>query len=299
MSKDLVLVLGGSGFLGSHVADALTAAGYDVRIFDNKPSPYPTSEQEMIIGDLMSLEQVTAAAKGCRYVYNFAGLADLDAAKHRPLDTANLNVIGNIHALSAAREAKAERFVFASSVYVYSQAGSFYGVSKQAAERFVETFQQSYGLDYTILRYGSLYGPRSDTRNGLYRIVRSALETGKIRYEGSPEAMREYIHVQDAARASVEALGEEFRNSHVVLTGQEAMRVIDLLKMLAEILRRPGAVEFVESVHDGHYVRTPYTYQPKVGRKYVPSLHVDLGQGLLQLIEEVQSELDRSAERGA
>lgn len=299
MSKDLVLVLGGSGFLGSHVADALTNAGQRVRIFDNKQSPYLGAEQEMVLGDLMNLEQVTAAAQGCRYIYNFAGLADIDAAKHRPLDTANLNVIGNIHALRAAKDVGAERFVFASSVYVYSQVGSFYGVSKQAAERFVETFQQSYGLDYTVLRYGSLYGPRSDSRNGLYRIVRGALERGTIRYEGSPEAMREYIHVEDAARASVEALGDEFRNHHVVLTGQEGLRVIDLLKMLAEILGRPDSVEFVESVHDGHYVRTPYTYQPKVGRKYVPSLHVDLGQGLLQLIEEVQGELDRSAASGA
>jgi UDP-glucose 4-epimerase len=292
MSKDLVLVLGGSGFLGSHVADALSQAGHRVRIFDRNPSPFRGPQQEMVIGDLLDAEQVAAAARGCRYVYNFAGLADIDAAKHRPLDTANLNVIGNIHALLAAQQAGAERFVFASSVYVYSQAGSFYGVSKQAAERFVEQFQQSYGLDYTILRYGSLYGPRSDGRNGLYRIVRGALEHGKIRYEGSPEAMREYIHVEDAAQASVKALEPDFRNHHVVLTGQEAMRVVDLLKMVAEILGRPDSVEFVEAVHDGHYVRTPYAYQPRVGRKYVPSLHVDLGQGLLQLIDEVREELE-------
>ena len=77
-----------------------------------------------------------------------------------------------------------------------------------------------YGLDYTVLRYGTLYGPRSDHHNGLWRIVKHALETGKLSYGGSPEAMREYIHVEDAARASVAALGEEFRNQHVVLTGQ-------------------------------------------------------------------------------
>lgn len=297
MSKDRVLVLGGSGFLGSHVADALSRAGYQVRIFDRKPSPYSSPDQQMVLGDILRPDEVLAAAQGCRYVYNFAGLADIDDARHRPLDTANLNVIGNIHALSAAQNAGAERFLFASSVYVYSHAGSFYGVSKQAAERFVETFQQAYGLDYTILRYGSLYGPRSDSRNGLYRIVRGALEQGTIRYEGSPEALREYIHVEDAAASSVKALEEEFRNSHVVLTGPEGMRVIDLLKMLAEILGRPNAVEFVEAAHDGHYVRTPYAYQPRVGRKYVPSLHVDLGQGLLQLIEAVQIELDRSKGR--
>lgn len=295
MEKHRVLVVGGSGFLGSHVADALQDAGYVVRIFDNSPSPYLRDGQESVIGDIMEPAALNNAAVGCRYVYNFAGLADLDDAKRRPLETAKLNVIGNIHAMQAAFSAGAERFLFASSVYVYSNVGSFYRASKQAAERFVETFQQAYGMDYTILRYGSLYGPRSDSRNGLYRIVRSALKTGKVSYEGSSEALREYIHVEDAARASVRALDEEFRNDHVVLTGQEGMRVVDLLKMLAEILGRPDAVEFRAAEHDGHYVRTPYAYHPKVGRKYVPALHVDLGQGLLQLIEEVQAELDRES----
>jgi UDP-glucose 4-epimerase len=73
-----------------------------------------------------------------------------------------------------------------------------------------------------------------------------------------------------------------------VLTGQEPMRVQDLLEMLAEILGFDG-VQFVSGEQPGHYVRTPYAYQPKLGRKYVPPMHVDLGQGLLQLINEIHS----------
>jgi UDP-glucose 4-epimerase len=143
-----------------------------------------------------------------------------------------------------------------------------------------------------VLRYGSLYGPRSDHHNGLWRIVSRAIETGEVSYQGSPEAMREYIHVEDAARASVAALGPDFRNEHVVLTGQEPMRVMDLLKMLAEILGTSQAVAFTETDHAGHYVRTPYAYQAKLGRKYVPPMHVDLGQGLLQLIGEIRAAKD-------
>ena len=171
---------------------------------------------------------------------------------------------------------------------VYSREGGFYRCSKQAAEHYVEEYQRTYGLDYNILLYGSLYGPRSDESNGLWRIVKHALDSDKVWYEGSPEAMREYIHVEDAARASVTALGNDFRNQHVILTGQEQMRVYDLLKMLAEILGKPNSVEFVEADYEGHYVRTPYAYQPKLGRKYVSPMHVELGQGLLQLIDEVQ-----------
>jgi UDP-glucose 4-epimerase len=129
--------------------------------------------------------------------------------------------------------------------------------------------------------------------------VRNALEQGLISYEGNPESIREYIHVEDAARASVLALGDEFRNESVVLTGHQPMRVLDLLKMLAEIMGMPDAVDFRNEEYAGHYVRTPYAYLPKLGRRYTPSLHVDLGQGLLQLIDEVRAESARTGRREA
>lgn len=286
--KRKVLVFGGSGFLGSHVADALSDAGYDVHVFDRHPSLWLRKDQKMIIGDILDTEFVEKAIANCYAVYNFAAIADLDEALTKPLETAKVNILGNVHILEACRKNDVTRYIYASTVYVNSREGGFYRCSKRAAEQYVEQYQHSYGLDYTILRYGSLYGPRSDEHNGLWRVVTKALETGKISYNGSPEAMREYIHVVDAARASVEALGLQFRNEHVVLTGQEPMRVMDLLKMLAEILGMSQNVEFVESDHAGHYIRTPYAYQPKLGRKYAPSLHVDLGQGLLELILEIQ-----------
>jgi len=80
-------------------------------------------------------------------------------------------------------------------------------------------------------------------------------------------------------------------NEYVVLTGQEPMRVMNLLKMLAEILGLPQEVKFIAGDYTGHYIRTPYAYQPKIGRKYVPPLHVDLGQVLLELIHEVQKNI--------
>lgn len=281
-------VIGGAGFLGSHVCDQLSDAGYAVTILDRVASPWLRAGQTMVVGDLLDEEQLDAAIAGSEVVYNFAAIADLDEALNKPVDTVRVNILGNVQVLETCRRHFVQRFIYASTVYVYSREGGFYRCSKQAAEHYVEEYQRSYGLDYTVLRYGSLYGPRSDHHNGLWRIVKRSLETGKVSYEGSPEAMREYIHVEDAARASVAALGEEFRNQHVVLTGQEPMRVVDLLKMLAEILGMPQAVEFVEAEHAGHYIRTPYAYQPKLGRKYAPPMHVDLGQGLLQLIGDIQ-----------
>lgn len=285
-----VVVIGGSGFLGSHVADTLSDNGYRVTIYDSQPSRWIRSDQHLIVGNILDFDNLNQAINGSDVVYNFAALADLNEAINQPLRTAEINILGNVHALEACRLNGIKRFVYGSTVYVNSREGSFYRCSKQAAENYVEEYQKVYGVEYTILRYGSLYGPRSNETNGLFRIVKAAIDSGCIRFVGHPDSMREYIHVADAARASVAALGDEFKNQSVVLTGQEPMQVVDMLKMLAEILGMPDeSVEFVDGTYTGHYVRTPYAYQQKLGRKYIPPMHVDLGQGLLELIQEVQA----------
>lgn len=283
-------VFGGSGFLGSHVADCLVDDGYSVKVFDRQPSAWLKDGQEMVVGDLLSLDEVNEAVAGADVVYNFAALSDLNEGLNKPLETIRINILGNAHVMEACRNHNVSRFIYASTVYVNSRDGGFYRCSKQAAEHYVEEYQRLFNLDFTILRYGSLYGPRADKANGLYRIVKNAVESGSVSYQGSSEALREYIHVVDAARASVAALGKEFCNESVVLTGQEPMRVDDLLKMLAEILGYEDGVEFLETKNIGHYVRTPYAYQSKIGRKYISPMHVDLGQGLIQLIHQIHAE---------
>ncbi len=293
-SGEIAIVLGAGGFLGSHVADALSDAGYRVRLFDLHPSPYQRPDQEMIIGDLMNIEQISKAAQGAAAVYNFAAIADIDEAHDNPLATANINVLGNMHALEAARLAGARRFVFASSVYVYSESGSFYRASKQAAERFTETYHERYGLEYTILRYGSLYGRRADKRNGIYRMLQEAVQKHSITYRGNGGAIREYIHVEDAARMSVQILAPEFANRHLILTGQEKLRVRDVMTMISEIMPWPVTLHFDEAKPGHHYQITPYAFQPRIGRKLVLNEHVDLGQGLLDCLHEIHRQINHS-----
>jgi UDP-glucose 4-epimerase len=290
------VVIGGAGFLGSHVADRLSDSGYSVRVYDRIGSRWLRPDQRMIVGDLLDAEALVRALEGADVAYNFAALADLNDALSKPVETVKVNVLGAVNVLEACRLNRVKRMVYASTVYVYSREGGFYRCSKQAAEQYVEEYQRVYGLDFTILRYGSLYGPRADASNGLYRLVRNALEERVITYAGSRESIREYIHVEDAARASVVALGEEFRNESVVLTGHQSMKVIDFLKMLAEIMGMPESIDFRDEAYAGHYVRTPYAYLPKLGRKYTAPLHVDLGQGLLQMIDEVRRECPPAVE---
>jgi UDP-glucose 4-epimerase len=283
-----VVVVGGSGFIGSHVSDCLSDNGYQVTIFDHVHSPWLREDQNMVIGDVQDIESLNQAIAGAEVVYNFAALADLNQALEQPIKTININILGNLNVLEACRTQGVKRFMYASTIYVHSREGGFYRCSKQASEAYIEEYQKIYGLNYTILRYGSLYGPRADETNGLYRVVKSALKNGAVHYKGSIDAMREYIHVEDAAHASIDAMNDEFINESIVLTGQEPMLVIDMLKMLSEILGFPlESVKFIEDGYTGHYVRTPYAYQAKLGRKYIPPVHVDLGQGLLQVINEI------------
>ena len=285
------VVVGGSGFIGSYVADCLSEAGYQTTIYDRAQSNWLRNDQEMVIGDVLDADKLNSVIAGVEVVYNFAALADLNQAIGKPLETVNINILGNVNVMEACRLNDIKRFIYASTVYVQSREGGFYRCSKNASENYVEEYQRVFGLDYTILRYGSLYGPRSDETNGLYRILKLALDKGVIKYEGHKESMREYIHVEDAAHASVAILDESFKNESIILTGQEPMRVLDLLKMLAEILdMSEEVVEFIDVNYPGHYVRTPYSYQPKLGRKFIPQVHVDLGQGLLQLINELRKE---------
>lgn len=295
-----ILVTGGSGFIGSHVADALSEAGHKVTVFDINTSPWIRQDQTMVTGDLMDEKLLENITRGMDVIYHFAGIADIDECAAKPVDTARINILGTVQLLEAARQANIKRFVFASSAYVYSDLGFFYRTSKQACELYIEDYAELYNLKYTCLRYGSLYGPRADERNGVYRLIKQALETGKIVYKGTGEEQREYIHVLDAAQSSVKILNPEYENTHIVLTGNEKMCSGDLLKMIREMFHGEIIIEFTPELHTAHYKITPYNFSPKLGRKLVNNPHIDMGQGLLQNIADVYEKVhqEKSSKMG-
>jgi len=285
-----VIVFGGSGFLGSHVADALSEAGNRVRIYDLTPSIYIKPTQEMIIGDILDTVLVNEVIEGMDVVYNFAGIADIDEASCKPIETIKYNILGNAILLEAAMRAGVKRFVFASTVYVYSDSGSFYKCSKAACENYIETYQKQYGLDYTILRYGTLYGARTDEKNSVYRFIKQAMTENRITYFGNGEEVREYVHIFDAAQNSLEILSETFKNEHIIITGHYPMKVNELFTMIKEILKKDVMIEYIKPKSDDpmdHYSITPYTFIPKVGKKYSKAYYTDMGQGLLLCMQDI------------
>lgn len=282
-----IIVVGGAGFLGSHVADALSDEGHDVTVFDIRQSSYLRADQKMIQGDILDLDNLEKIIDGYDVVYHFAGIADIDECSSRPVDTVRYNILGTVHLLEASRKANIKRFVFGSSAYVYSDSGFFYRSSKQACESFIENYAELYDLKYTCLRYGSLYGTRADDRNSIYRLLRQALQNGEITYHGTGDELREFIHVKDAAQISLQILEPEFENQHIILTGNEKMRYRDLLEMIREMVGPKLQVNIVPSKRKAHYKVTPYNFSPKLGRKLVNNPHIDLGQGLLLCLAEI------------
>lgn len=289
------IVFGGSGFVGSHVADALSEAGHEVTIFDVRPARWRQPGQDFIAGDITDADAVSSAVAQQDVVYHFAGLADIAEARDRPRETAVVNVAGTVNILEAARTAEIRRFVFASSIYVGGESGSFYRVSKQACELYIEEYQREHDLDYTVLRYGTLFGPRADDANAMHRYLRQALEERRIVAYGTGDELREYIHVSDAARLSVDVLAEEFANQQVVLSGHHPLHFRELLTLIKEIvgtdveieLRAPDDAAEPTQFYSGHYTVTPYAFRPKLGRKLVSSYYIDLGQGLLDCLQEI------------
>jgi len=285
-----VTVFGGSGFLGSHVSDQLSNNKYEVLIFDKIKSTWIKKNQKFILGNILDKDKVDKAVKGSKYVYIYAGVADLDQYFDKPFETAESNILGLINILNACVKYKVKRIIYASTVYVNSKEGGFYKCSKKAAEEFIREYKKLFNLDYTILRYGSLYGPRADKNNGMLNILKSAIKSKQISYQGDPEAQREYIHVFDAAKASILPVKGKFKNESIILTGPESLKIPDLLKTIKEILNLKKPIRFKKLKYKGHYIRTPYEYKPDIGKKYIPSLHVDIGQGILDLIHEIKND---------
>lgn len=286
-----VVIFGGSGFLGSHVADVLVEKGHNVVIYDKQESKHLSQKQTMIVGDVLDSESVQRVTRGADVVYNFSGIADIEKANENPIDTVKNNILGHAIILDACRKHRVKRFVFASTLYVYGKSGGFYRSTKQACELLVENYHETFGLEYTILRYGSLYGPRADENNFIYHVLKQALKEKRIVRKGDGEEIREYIHIRDAAEASVDILGDDFRNQCLTITGDQPIKMKDLLLMIREILDNKVEIKYEQPESTLHYEITPYVFAPRLSKRIVNRTYVDFGQGILQCLQQIHKEI--------
>ena len=288
-----VIIFGGSGFLGSYLSEELLNNGYRVTIADIKPPKFHIPKVKFKKVNILEIEDVKSVIQNADAVYNLASLANLDDSKKDPFKTININVIGNLNLLQACvLNGKIKRFVYASSAYALNNKGSFYGISKQMSEKIIVEYNNNYNLKYTILRYGSIYGQRTFHNNYLYNLIYQGIKKGVLYYDGDGNDLREFIHASDIANLSVKVLNDKkFENKNVILTGMEKIKRLDLLKMINEIMQNKLKIKKNKKKNIGHYKTTPYSFHPDTAKKFFSSSYIDLGQGILECIQEIDQEL--------
>ena len=283
-----ILVTGGSGFLGKSISDFFSKNGHEIIIFDKCKPQNLLDNQSFVKGDLFDEKSLEQALKNVEIVLHFAAQADIDYSEENPEETLENNIQGTINLLKKVKDLNLKRFFFSSSVYVNSKHGSFYGVSKQCCEKIIEEYSRRYGLDFTILRYGSLYGPNANEFNSISSIIESALSTKSIERSGDGEEIREYVFINDAAEMTYETLSEDYKNKHVFISGNQQIKVKDLLVMINEILGGDIKISYKEKDKNQlHYGITPYSYKISSAKRIVLKNFTDLGDGLLQVIQGI------------
>ena len=141
-----------------------------------------------------------------------------------------------------------------------------------------------------------MYGPRSNDFNAIRSFLINAIKEKKIIRRGNGEEIREYIHVKDAARLSILALDQKHKNKHLIITGNQQIKVKDLLIMIREIFN--GKIEIEYDLEDElhHYQITPYNYKSQIAQKITSDTFYDLGQGILDLIFELDLQINKKGD---
>jgi len=254
----LVAVVGGGGFIGSHVVDHLVQAGHQVRVIDPAPR-WRNPAARYYERDLFDAPGLADTLVGCAAVFHLAGASDVNDVAADPVAAVRLNVEGTARVLDAARQQQCARVLLASTVWVYgatvgngergedapvdlTQAGHVYVSTKLAAELLVHSYREMYGQRFTILRYGIPYGPRMRDVLVVARFVRAALEGTPITIAGTGEQQRNYVFVGDLADAHVRALAPAAADQVLALEGGAPVSVREIADTVRELIR-PVPVE--------------------------------------------------------
>jgi UDP-glucose 4-epimerase len=247
-----VLVTGGAGFIGSHVAEALVARGEDVVVLDDlssgKRENLPDGV-ELVEGDVREPQDELFAGVKPTHCYHLAAQIDVRVSVAQPEHDAQINVLGTVNLLQAALE-HGTQVVFASTGgAIYGECErpapedaprlpiSPYGTSKLAAEEYLSTYNRLYGTQHVSLRYGNVYGPRQDPHGeaGVVSIFFGTLLAGEApKVFGNGSQTRDYVYVGDVARATLAAAGRD-GSVYNVGTGRETsvVELLDLCQLIA------------------------------------------------------------------
>lgn len=261
MSEAPVLITGGAGFIGSHLAEALLAKGYTVRILDDLSTgkrsnlPLDNHRVELIEGDIADAALVSRATQGCQAIVHLAAVASVQASVDDPVRTHQSNFVGTLNICEAMREAGVKRVVFASSAAVYGNNGEGepisedtpkapltpYASDKLSSEHYLDFYRRHHGLEPVVFRFFNIFGPRQDPSSpysGVISIFAERLKQGlPISVFGDGEQTRDFFYVGDLVKLLIQALELPSAIEHSINVGlNKTTSINQLLEALSEVV---------------------------------------------------------------
>lgn len=261
MAEGPVLITGGAGFIGSHLADALLAKGYSVRVLDDLSTGKRSNLQlddprvELIEGDVADAALVAKVMAGCCAVAHLAAVASVQASVDDPVRTHQSNFIGTLNVCEAMRQAGVKRVLFASSAAIYGNNGEGqsidedtakapltpYASDKLAGEYYFDFYRRQHGLEPAVFRFFNIFGPRQDPSSPYSGVIsifsERAVKGLPITVFGDGEQTRDFVYVEDLVDLLVQAIEAPTLEVGAVNVGwNQATTLKQMLQALREVV---------------------------------------------------------------
>lgn len=267
MTPERILITGGAGFIGSHTADALLAAGKQVVVLDNLSSgklthlPLQHPHLEFVEGDVLEFPLVMDLLSSCDAVLHLAAIASVPMSIEEPIYSFQVNTQGFLHVLEAVRKLRrALRIVYASSAAVYGDTTQLpcrddmplmaeplspYAVQKRETEHYANLYFKLHGIPSLGLRYFNVYGKRQDPHSPYSGVISRFMDGYKqgalLTVYGDGKQSRDFIHVSDIAQANTLALHAGIHGQLNIATGQPET-LLNLIKYIEKSGAQPATV---------------------------------------------------------
>ena len=287
-------VIGGGGFIGSHLCEALLLNGHDVRVFDRQDARFLAEVKHLgahvIIGDFLNLADIRTALTGSEVVYHLVSATVPQTSNDNPIIDVKANIVGTLQFLDAAREADIKKVVFSSSggtVYGIpkeipikenhpTNPTSSYGITKLTIEKYLYLYSILYGLNYCILRIANAYGerqPTSGTQGVIGAFLDKAIHNSEITVWGDGSTMRDYTYVRDIVSAFIQAGTYQGEPKIFNIGAGQGHSLNDIINIIEQVIRRPLIINRIPgrifdipvNVLDISCAKTYLHWEPTVG----------------------------------
>jgi UDP-glucose 4-epimerase len=254
------VVIGGGGFIGSHLCEALLANGHEVRVFDRPEARFLVEVERagasIYAGNFLNQVDIWNVLPNSDVVYHLVSATVPQTSNDNPILDVEANILGTLRLLDAAREAQVKNIVFASSggtVYGIpkeipikeihpTDPTSSYGITKLMIEKYLYLYSTLYGLNYCVLRIANAYGERqpvTGTQGVIGAFLNKALHNSEITVWGDGSIMRDYIYIDDIVSALIKAGTYNGEPRIFNIGAGKGHSVNDIINILEQVIRRP------------------------------------------------------------